>query len=56
MDSLSKSGVPILLPFAKFRMKVPLYSTGTFSEGVAVVAIMAGFVGASWMVLGGRFF
>lgn len=43
MDSLSKSGVPILLPFAKFRMRIPLYSTGRFSEVVMIALVFTGF-------------
>jgi membrane-bound metal-dependent hydrolase YbcI (DUF457 family) len=56
MDSLSKSGVPILLPFAKFRMRVPLYSTGTFKEFIVVTGFMSLFVFLTWLILSGRFF
>lgn len=49
-DALSKSGVPILLPFASFRMRIPLYSTGRLSESVALIAIIALFSAASFAI------
>lgn len=44
MDSFSKSGIPILLPMASFRMRIPLYSTGKFSESIMAVAVLALFL------------
>lgn len=44
MDLLSKAGVPILLPFARNRKKLSLYSTGKFSEFLAVLTVMSFFV------------
>lgn len=44
MDGLSKSGVPLFLPFASYRKKISLYSTGKLSEFFAVVTVMSLFI------------
>jgi membrane-bound metal-dependent hydrolase YbcI (DUF457 family) len=40
MDAFSKSGIPILLPFASFRWRIPLYTTGKFSETLMATAVI----------------
>lgn len=36
-DMLSKSGVPLFMPFTDQRIKIPLYVTGKFSEKIIFV-------------------
>ncbi len=43
MDSLSSTGIPLLLPFSFFRVRFPLYKTGTWSEGLAVFLVFVSF-------------
>jgi membrane-bound metal-dependent hydrolase YbcI (DUF457 family) len=53
MDTFSKSGIPILLPFKRYSMKIPLYKTGKSSEVVVVIIIMSLFCGvAYWLATG----
>lgn len=51
MDSLSSSGIPLLLPFASFRVKLPLYRTGRISEFFMSVLIIGAFSGISYLAL-----
>lgn len=44
MDSFSVSGVPFLLPMRRFSVKLPLYTTGGFSEWLWSVVVVSGFV------------
>lgn len=32
MDAFSKAGIPLLLPMARYRVRIPLYTTGGVSE------------------------
>jgi membrane-bound metal-dependent hydrolase YbcI (DUF457 family) len=56
MDSLSVSGVPILLPFAKCRRKLSLYSTGRFSELVSAFFVLGLFFSASYVIVNNKEF
>lgn len=48
MDAFSKTGVPLLLPFRKYSVKLPLYTTGGLSEWVWSVVVLAIFVASAY--------
>jgi membrane-bound metal-dependent hydrolase YbcI (DUF457 family) len=49
-DALSKSGVPVLLPLSRFRWRIPFYTTGKFSESIALLLIVLLFSSGSFLL------
>ncbi len=43
VDSCSKSGIPLIWPYGKSRLKLATYSTGGFSEWVFALVFVLGF-------------
>ncbi len=53
VDSCSKSGIPLIWPYGKSRLKLATYSTGSTSEWVFALVFVAGFGWLTIAMLGG---